>query len=55
MSGIKGPGRVRLDAAGARTVDARPDLRIPADCFEHYTAIYESNLDWALSPSSRTP
>ncbi len=39
----------RAKAAGAPTVEARPRLRIPADWLRHYTVIFTSNLDWALS------
>jgi hypothetical protein len=42
-------GMERAKAAGAPTVVARPRLRIPADWFRHYTAIFSSNLDWVLS------
>jgi len=39
----------RSKATGAPTTEARRNLRIPTDWFEHYTVIYTSNLDWALS------
>ncbi len=39
----------RAKAAGVPTVEARRNLRIPADWFRHYTVIFTNNLDWFLS------
>jgi len=39
----------RAKAARAPTTEARRNLRIPTDWFQHYTVIFTNKLDWALS------
>lgn len=40
---------IRAKAEGSRTVKARRGLRVPADWYEHYDAVYSTNLDWAVA------